>query len=156
MLTRKAGFAALISAFLYRHFVEISRQQFNSAAEVSRIMSYLGDQTKFNIFSEIAKKPAYGRELAKRVGLAPCTVSQYLTSLNGTGLLDSHAVGKNNLFREQAARGFVYCGAAKKYFTAKRSDGILQRESVQRPFKISEKLRVKVRFAKNGLFGCFL
>lgn len=57
-------------------------------------MSYLGDQTKFNIFSEIAKKPAYGRELAKRVGLAPCTVSQYLTSLNGTGLLDSHAVGK--------------------------------------------------------------
>lgn len=46
--------------------------------------------------------------------------------------------------------------SCKKYFTAKRSDGILQRESVQRPFKISEKLRVKVRFAKNRLFGCFL
>ena len=50
------------------------------------------------LFSEIAKKPAYGRELAKRVGLAPCTVSQYLTSLNGTGLLDSHAVGKKIIY----------------------------------------------------------
>ena len=50
------------------------------------------------LFSEIAKKPAYGRELAKRVGLAPCTVSQYLTSLNGTGLLDSLAVGKKIIY----------------------------------------------------------
>ena len=92
------GLCSVDLGVLYRHFVEISRQQFNSAAEVSRIMSYLGDQTKFNIFSEIAKKPAYGRELAKRVGLAPCTVSQYLTSLNGTGLLDSHAVGKKIIY----------------------------------------------------------
>ena len=94
----ESGLCSVDLGVLYRHFVEISRQQFNSAAEVSRIMSYLGDQTKFNIFSEIAKKPAYGRELAKRVGLAPCTVSQYLTSLNGTGLLDSHAVGKKIIY----------------------------------------------------------
>lgn len=94
----ESGLCSVDLGVLYRHFVGISRQQFNSAAEVSRIMSYLGDQTKFNIFSEIAKKPAYGRELAKRVGLAPCTVSQYLTSLNGTGLLDSHAVGKKIIY----------------------------------------------------------
>lgn len=51
----ESGLCSVDLGVLYRHFVEISRQQFNSAAEVSRIMSYLGDQTKFNIFRKSQK-----------------------------------------------------------------------------------------------------
>lgn len=104
-------------------------------------MSYLGDQTKFNIFSEIAKKPAYGRELAKRVGLAPCTVSQYLTSLNGTGLLDSHAVGKKIIYSVNRQRVDSFIAELQK---------ILHRRNGVTGFYSAKAFNARSKFPKNA------
>ena len=43
---------------------------------------------------DIAKNPTYGREIANRLGLAPCTVSHHLNPLMGCGLIVSDVAGK--------------------------------------------------------------
>ncbi len=43
---------------------------------------------------DIAKNPTYGREIANRLGLAPCTVSHHLNLLMGCGLIVSDVAGK--------------------------------------------------------------
>ncbi|MDD5904832.1 MAG: metalloregulator ArsR/SmtB family transcription factor [Clostridium sp.] len=83
-----------IVGVLYPIFVRNSHAKPDGDTEVSRIMSILGEQTRFNIMVDIAKNPTYGREIANRLGLAPCTVSHHLNLLMGCGLIVSDVAGK--------------------------------------------------------------
>lgn len=66
---------------LYDTVQKQSELESNSASEVIRIMSLLGEASRFNIISRLLEGPTYVGELAKCVNLAPCTVSQRLSTL---------------------------------------------------------------------------
>lgn len=87
-----------IMGVLYDVFQRNSKIEINAPSEVSRIMSILGDANRFNIITRLAKGPAYGRELAKHVNLAPCTISQHLSSLVGTGLVSADIEGNKTYY----------------------------------------------------------
>lgn len=54
---------------LYDTLLKISTLESNSEAELSRIMSVLGDPSRFNIVLRLAKQKSYGRELAKLLNI---------------------------------------------------------------------------------------
>ena len=78
---------------LYDTLLKISTLESNSEAELSRIMSVLGDPSRFNIVLRLAKQKSYGRELAKLLNITPCAVSQHLSILMSTGLIESNNIG---------------------------------------------------------------
>ena len=78
---------------LYDTLLKISALESNSEAELSRIMSVLGDPSRFNIVLRLAKQKSYGRELAKLLNITPGAVSQHLSILMSTGLIESNNIG---------------------------------------------------------------
>ncbi len=62
--------------------------------EVARLMSILGEPSRFKIILRLMNGPAYVGELAKCVNLAPCTVSQHLSVLTGAKLVTSVDSGR--------------------------------------------------------------
>lgn len=78
---------------LYDTLLKISTLESNSEAELSRIMSVLGDPSRFNIVLRLAKQKSYGRELAKLLNITPGAVSQHLSILMSTGLIESNNIG---------------------------------------------------------------
>lgn len=79
---------------LYETLIRISTMESNSEAELSRIMSVLGDPSRFNIVLRLSKQQLYGREIAKLLNITPGAVSQHLSILMSTGLIDSNNIGK--------------------------------------------------------------
>lgn len=59
----------------------------STIASVSYTMGVLSEPCRLRMLLKILEKPAYVGELAKFVELAPCTVSQHLQILAGTGLI---------------------------------------------------------------------
>lgn len=82
---------------LYDTLARISTLESNSEAELSRIMSVLGDPSRFNIVTHLAKSESYGRELSKLLNITPGAVSQHLSILMSTGLIASSNKG-NKVF----------------------------------------------------------
>lgn len=90
---KNAGEFTIICGVLFETLRHISSLEQNSAAELSRIMSVLGDPSRFNIIFQLAKKPSYGRELAKLLSLTPGAISQHLSILMSTELVTSSVEG---------------------------------------------------------------
>lgn len=65
----------------------------NFEADLSRMMSVLGDTTRLNILIQIAKRPSYGRELAKMLNITPSAVTHHLIILSTTELITSETIG---------------------------------------------------------------
>lgn len=83
-----------IIGVLFESFRSQSARENNIAFEVSRLMSILGEPSRFKIIQRLMQGPAYVGELAKYVGLAPCTVSQHLSTLLGANLVTSIDSGR--------------------------------------------------------------
>lgn len=96
---KNTGEFTIICGVLFETLQHISSLEHNSAAELSRIMSVLGDPSRFNIVFRLAKKPSYGRELAKLLSLTPGAISQHLSILMSTGLITSSVEG-NRVYYE--------------------------------------------------------
>ncbi len=84
---------AIIGA-LYDTFQRQSKHNGGRENEVARIMSILGEPSRFKIILRLMQGPAYVGELAKCVELAPCTVSQHLSVLLGAKLVNSVDSGR--------------------------------------------------------------
>lgn len=78
---------------LYDTLSRISTLESNAEAELSRIMSVLGDPSRFNIVTHLAKNESYGRELSRLLNITPGAVSQHLSILMSTGLIASSNKG---------------------------------------------------------------
>ncbi len=78
---------------LYDTLTRISKLESNAEAELSRIMSVLGDPSRFNIIVYLAKQKSYGRELAKLLNITPGAISQHISILMSTGLIESDNIG---------------------------------------------------------------
>ena len=61
----------------------------NAVSSTAYTMSVLGEPCRLKMLLKLMEKPAYVGELAKFVELAPCTVSQHLQILAGTGLISA-------------------------------------------------------------------
>lgn len=57
-------------------------------------MYILGEPSRFKIILRLMHEPAYAGELAKDVGLAPCTVSQHISMFLGANLVTSFDSGR--------------------------------------------------------------
>ncbi len=79
---------------LYDTFQRQSESTDNDENEVARLMSILGEPSRFKIILRLMNGPAYVGELAKCVNLAPCTVSQHLSVLTGAKLVTSVDSGR--------------------------------------------------------------
>ena len=79
---------------LYDTFQRQSESTDNDENEVARLMSILGEPSRFKIILRLMNSPAYVGELAKCVNLAPCTVSQHLSVLTGAKLVTSVDSGR--------------------------------------------------------------
>lgn len=99
---------------LYDTLLKISTLESNSEAELSRIMSVLGDPSRFNIVLRLAKQKSYGRELAKLLNITPGAVSQHLSILMSTGLIESNNIGNRvyySLNNKKCSILFTCCNA---------------------------------------------
>ncbi len=83
-----------IIGVLFERFRAQSDKEHNSVFEASRIMNILGEPSRFKIILRLMQGPAYVGELAKYVGLAPCTVSQHISTLLGANLVTSFDSGR--------------------------------------------------------------
>lgn len=79
---------------LYDTFQRQSENADTDEAEVSRLMSILGEPSRFKIMLRLMNGPAYVGELAKCINLAPCTVSQHIGVLSGAKLVSSVDSGR--------------------------------------------------------------
>lgn len=90
---------------LYDTFQRQSNNNGGRENEIARIMSILGEPSRFKIILRLMQGPAYVGELARCVDLAPCTVSQHLSVLLGAKLVNSvdsgrrvyHSINTENL-----------------------------------------------------------
>ncbi len=83
----------IICGIMFDMLQRISSLEQNSIAELSRIMSVLGDPSRFNIVVQLSKRPSCGRELSKLLSLTPGAISQHISILMGTGLVTSTVEG---------------------------------------------------------------
>lgn len=91
----KAGEKKHTTALIGTLYDTFQRQSEDTdGAEVSRLMSILGEPSRFKIMLRLMNGPAYVGELAKCVNLAPCTVSQHLNVLTGAKLVNSVDSGR--------------------------------------------------------------
>lgn len=93
----KPGESKLTTAIigvLYDTFQRQSESADTDESEVARLMSILGEPSRFKIILRLINGPAYVGELAKCVNLAPCTVSQHLSVLTGAKLVTSVDSGR--------------------------------------------------------------
>lgn len=97
---------------LYDTLLKISTLESNSEAELSRIMSVLGDPSRFNIVLRLAKQKSYGRELAKLLNITPGAVSQHLSILMSTGLIESNNIGNRVYYSLNNKKCSIYSLAA--------------------------------------------
>lgn len=79
---------------LYDTLLKISTLESNSEAELSADYEFAGgSEPHFNIVLRLAKQKSYGRELAKLLNITPGAVSQHLSILMSTGLIESNNIG---------------------------------------------------------------
>lgn len=91
--TDKDDGCVAVVGVLYDTLSRISKLESNAEAELSRIMSVLGDPSRFNIIAYLAKQKSYGRELAKLLNITPGAISQHISILMSTGLIESDSIG---------------------------------------------------------------
>lgn len=91
--TAKDDGCVAVVGVLYNTLTRISKLESNAEAELSRIMSVLGDPSRFNIIVYLAKQKSYGRELAKLLNITPGAISQHISILMSTGLIESDNIG---------------------------------------------------------------
>lgn len=91
--TDKGDECMAVVGVLYDTLSRISKLESNAEAELSRIMSVLGDPSRFNIIAYLAKHKSYGRELAKLLNITPGAISQHISILMSTGLIESDNIG---------------------------------------------------------------
>lgn len=103
---------------LFNTFRRNSENAGNSVSETARIMDILGEQNRFKIVLRLLEGSAYVGELAKYLGLAPCTVSQHLSVLLGANLVESADIGRRVYYslNKERTDGFLdtLCGLMKK------------------------------------------
>lgn len=116
----EAGSSRLIAIIgtLFSTFRRNSESAENSVSEVARIMDILGEQNRFKIVLRLLEGSAYVGELAKYLGLAPCTVSQHLSVLLGANLVKSADIGRRVYYSLNKERTDCFldalCGLMKK------------------------------------------
>lgn len=66
--------------------------------ELCMIMKLLGDKSKFEILKFIAKKPAFGAQIAKELNLSTPTISYHMQALLSAGLIAIHREGTNRIY----------------------------------------------------------
>ena len=116
----EAGASRLIAIIgtLFGTFRRNSESAENSVSEVARIMDILGEQNRFKIVLRLLEGSAYVGELAKYLGLAPCTVSQHLSVLLGANLVKSADIGRRVYYSLNKERTDCFldalCGLMKK------------------------------------------
>lgn len=116
----EAGSSRLIAIIgtLFGTFRRNSESAENSVSEVARIMDILGEQNRFKIVLRLLEGSAYVGELAKYLGLAPCTVSQHLSVLLGANLVKSADIGRRVYYSLNKERTDCFldalCGLMKK------------------------------------------
>lgn len=91
--TDKDDGCVAVVGVLYDTLSRISQLESNAEAELSRIMSVLGDPSRFNIIAYLAKQKSYGRELAKLLNITPGAISQHISILMSTELIKSDNIG---------------------------------------------------------------
>ena len=101
---------------LYDTFIRISSMESNAEAELSRIMSVLGDPSRFNILLQLGKRPSYGRELSKILNITPGAVSQHLSILLSTGLVLSNNIGNKVYYSLDNEKMQYFIGMLQKSF----------------------------------------
>ena len=116
----EAGSSRLIAIIgtLFSTFRRNSESAENSVSEVARIMDILGEQNRFKIVLRLLEGSAYVGELAKYLGLAPCTVSQHLSVLLGANRVKSADIGRRVYYSLNKERTDCFldalCGLMKK------------------------------------------
>ena len=112
----EAGASRLIAIIgtLFSTFRRNSESAENSVSEVARIMDILGEQNRFKIVLRLL----CSSDLAKYLGLAPCTVSQHLSVLLGANLVKSADIGRRVYYSLNKERTDCFldalCGLMKK------------------------------------------
>ena len=71
----------------------------NPAARQARRFAALGDPTRLQVFTLIARSPLSVAEVAERLPVSRPAVSQHLKVLADAGLVQRESVGTRNLYR---------------------------------------------------------
>lgn len=88
----------------------------NSGARLSMTLDVLSNRNRFQILTRLLEGPAYGRELAKAVGVTPGAISQHIGALQSINLVTVHTDGRRVYYSFNAEGIDRFIAAFKAYF----------------------------------------
>lgn len=88
----------------------------NDRERLFRVLSSLGNQSRYMIMCRLAESPAYGRELAAYLNLTPGTVSQHLSILAGFGLVNVSSDGTRLYYSVNKEQMERFIGMQRRIF----------------------------------------
>lgn len=96
----------------------ISRQKMD-AEDIVNFGKLLSDKSKVDILELTAKKPCYGKEIAKELGLSTATISYHVNALIKLGLLKTEVNSNRVYYSMNMERISEYLEGIKGFFVSK-------------------------------------
>lgn len=90
-----------------------------SIEEVSKIGKAIGDKSKLDILEFVGKKPAFGKEIAKQLGLTTATISYHVNALVDVGFLKTELISGRVYYSADIPRIIEKLDLLKAYFYRK-------------------------------------